>query len=115
MEMIKNVTLEKIVNVVEPPVRNHLKCVELEVICGRWVATRVKLQGTFYEEKCGHIYFLKRIYCMQFLGFNMGKSTLFPKLSSHTLRCFYIYTVNTQIRPLYQGGCLEEVKTNAKF
>ena len=52
---------------------------------------------------------------MQFLGFNMGKSTLFPKLSSHTLRCFYIYTVNTQIRPLYQGGCLEEVKTNAKF
>ena len=79
MEIIKNVMLEKIVNVVEPPVRNHLKCIELEVICGRWVATRVKLQGIFYEEKCGHIYFLKRIYCMQFLGFNIGKSTLFLK------------------------------------
>ena len=115
MEIIKHVTLQKIVHVVEPPVRNHLKCVELEVICGRWVATRVKLQGIFYEDKCAHIYFLKRIYCMQLLGFNMGKSTLFPKLSSHTLRCFYIYTVNTQIRPLYQGGYLEEVKTNAKF
>ena len=71
--------MEKIVNVVKPPVDDHLKCIELEVIYRRWVATRVELQGIFHEEKCGHIYFLKRMYCMQFLGFNMGKSTLFLK------------------------------------
>lgn len=38
--------------------------------------TRVQLQKVFLEEKSGRIYFLERIYCIQFVGYSTCKSNL---------------------------------------
>ena len=35
---------------------------------------RVKLQEVFNEEKCRHIDWLERMYCIQFLSHNIGES-----------------------------------------
>ena len=79
------------------------------------VVARVKLQGIFYEEKCRHIYFLKRTYCMQFLGFNTGKSTLFLKFLLILLDASTYSEHRDQTTVSRCSGCLEEVKTNGKL
>ena len=76
--------LNSAANTAQPPVSDHPKCEELVVAYGRWSLTRVERQEVFYERTSGHIYLLKRMYCMQFLGCNKCKSNRHPENWSFT-------------------------------
>ena len=78
------VTNSGINNRVEALVGSHPKCEELVVAFGRCSLTRVELQEIFNKEKSRCIYFLERLYCMQFLGYNKHEYMLFLKVSSYS-------------------------------
>ena len=71
-------------NRVEPLVSGHPKCEELVVAYRKCSLTRVKLQEILNKENSRRIYFLERMYCRQFLGYNKRKSMLFLKVSSYS-------------------------------
>ena len=55
----------------QPPLINLPKFEEFVVAYRSWWLTRVEIQEVFYEEKTRLVYFLERMYCMQFLGYNL--------------------------------------------
>ena len=69
---------------VEPLVSDHPKCEELEVAYKKCSLTRVELQEIFNKEKSRRLYFLERMYCMQFLGYYNVNPCCFLKFP-HTL------------------------------
>ena len=70
-------------NGVEPLVSGHPKCEELVAAYRKYSFTRVELQEIFNKEKSRRIYFLERMFCIQFLGYHKRESILFLKVSSY--------------------------------
>ena len=56
---------------IEPPVRNHPKCKDSVVACGRWSFTRIEPQGVSSGKRSRHIYFMddNLLHAMSKLGY----------------------------------------------
>ena len=56
---------------IEPPVRNHPKCKDSVVACGRWSCTRIEPQGVSSEKRSRHNYFMEDnlLHAMSKLGY----------------------------------------------